>query len=86
MLREQIIKLQIRSGGDWHQAEGTPLFEDGTIGSFSYRAWGDLLAATWSEEDQVGYSYMDFYMGEGTTKEVAISRSEKPKEGTAPDG
>ncbi len=63
-LRHRIIKDKIRHGGDWHQSsdQGVPLFADGTIATFSYRAWGDILAAIWSTEDQKDYSYMDFYM------------------------
>jgi hypothetical protein len=62
VLRKAIIEHGIRRGGDWHQEEGVPLFSDGTVAQFSYRAWGDLLAAIWSEEDGEEYTYMDFYM------------------------
>ena len=42
----------------------TPVFDDGTVGSFSFRAWGDLMAAIWNTEENTNkYSYMDFYMG-----------------------
>jgi len=63
-LRADILKLEIQEGGDWHQRseQGTPLFSDGTVGKFSFRAWGDLLAAIWSEHEQKDYQYMDFYM------------------------
>lgn len=61
-LREEILKKRIRRGGDWHQEEGTPVLSDGSCFRFSMRGWGDLLAAIWSEEDGLPYSYLDFYM------------------------
>ena len=63
-LRRYIVKNKIKRGGDWHQseAEGAPLFTDGTVACFSFRAWGDLLAAIWSSEEDRDYSYMSFYM------------------------
>lgn len=63
-LRASILERECREGGDWHQndEEGTPVFSDGTCASFSFRAWGDLLAAVWSEEHDLDYTYMDFYM------------------------
>lgn len=62
-LRAEILRLGLTRGGDWHQGEeGTPVFSDGTCASFSYRAWGDLLAAVWSEEHDLDYTYMSFYM------------------------
>jgi hypothetical protein len=62
-LREDIIKRQIKESGSWHQNSdiGTPVFEDNTIGSFSFRAWGDLLAAIWSTEENRDSHYMEFY-------------------------
>lgn len=63
-LREEIISKALKQGGDWHQedAHGAPVFSDGVTGSFSYRAWGDLMAAVWSEYEKKDYHYMDFYM------------------------
>jgi len=63
-LRQEIETNRIRRGGDWHQEDphGVPIFEDGTIATFSYRAWGDLQAAIWSECEDYDYCYMDFYM------------------------
>lgn len=63
-LRNSIIQNEIRYTGDEHQnaSDGVPLFSDGTIGSFSFRAWGDLMAAIWSTEDNRNYCYMDYYM------------------------
>lgn len=62
-LRADIIKRGIREFGPWHQdsPEGAPVFSDGTAATFSYRAWGDLLAAIWSTEDDRDYNYMSFY-------------------------
>ena len=68
-IRRKVLADNIREPGDWHQREGYPVFDDGTIGSFSFRAWGDLLAAIWSEQDNLDYNYMNFYYLEGTSKE-----------------
>lgn len=65
-IRESVIENGLKFGGDWHQYRGyngTPLFEDDTTGDFSFRAWGDLMAAIWSSEEDKDYCYMDFYMG-----------------------
>ena len=62
--REEVVKHEIRGEGDWHQRSevGVPVFSDGTCASFSLRAWGDIMAAVWAEEENKDYSYMDFYM------------------------
>lgn len=62
-LRKEIIKKEIKITGDQHQRlpDGAPLFNDGTVGRFSYRAWGDLMAAIWSTEENKDYEFMDFY-------------------------
>ena len=63
-LRREILARSLRRGGDWHQYSlaGVPVFNDGAIGTFSFRAWGDLMAAIWADVDGRDYSYMDFYM------------------------
>lgn len=63
-LKADIVEKKLKQGGDWHQnyEEGVPEFEDGAVAMFSYRAWGDLLAAIWSSEESKDYCYMDFYM------------------------
>lgn len=63
-MRQAILVRGLCRGGDWHQAapDGVPLFDDGAIATFSFRAWGDLMAAVWSDADGRGYGYMDFYM------------------------
>jgi len=61
VIRKEVLKHKLRWTGAEHQAIGIPKFSDGTVGVFSYRAWGDLMAAIWSEEEDKDYSYMDFY-------------------------
>lgn len=63
-IRESVLQRGSLLTGSEHQssANGVPLFDDGKIGSFSYRAWGDLMAAIWSEKENKDYNYMDFYM------------------------
>jgi hypothetical protein len=64
-IRESVLEHKICFGGDVHQQhpEGVPLFEDDTVAHFTYRAWGDLMAAIWSEAHDTDYTYMTFYMG-----------------------
>lgn len=65
LLYSEIVARGLREGGDWHQCadDGVPLFSDGTYITFSYRAWGDLLAAIWNTEEKTNrYGYMNFYM------------------------
>lgn len=62
-LRTDILERKIRNGGNWHQstnAKGVPVFSDGTVATYSMRAWGDLMAAIYSEIEDVDYSYCDF--------------------------
>jgi len=61
-IRKAVIEDNLTFGGDTHQQSMTPLFSDGTVGSFSYRGWADLMAAIWSEEHNTDYNYMEFYM------------------------
>jgi hypothetical protein len=63
-LHRAVVARRLRRGGDWHQdaKDGIPVFDDGAIGTFSWRAWGGLLAAIWSAEDGRHYTYLDFYM------------------------
>lgn len=62
-IRKEVIEKNIKINGAGHQFcdNGVPLFEDNTVGTFSYRAWGDLMAAIWSEHEDKDYNYMDFY-------------------------
>lgn len=63
-LRENITENKIQFSGEKHQnaKNGVPLFSDKTVGLFSFRGWGKLMAAIWSDIDNANYSYMDFYM------------------------
>jgi len=63
-IRTSVLENSYKFSGNYHQngPNGVPVFEDGTMGSFSFRAWGDLMAAIWSTEENKDYHYMDFYM------------------------
>lgn len=65
-LRKSVLDKQIRRSGEWHErsSEGTPIFSDGTTADFTWRAWGDFMAAVWSTADNKDYHYMDFYCGD----------------------
>lgn len=62
-LRAAILERELRYSGSQHQNshDGVPVFSDGTVATFSYRAWGDLMAGVWSEHQDQDYSYVDFY-------------------------
>lgn len=60
-IRASVLKNEIWQPGDWHQDHGIPLFSDGTVAQFTFRAWGDLMAAIWSTELDVHMCYLDFY-------------------------
>lgn len=83
-LRAEIVERRLWEDGGWHQCddEGVPQFEDGTVASFSFRAWGDLLAAVWTEQLGRQYCYMDFYYGGCADKpddfEARAARGVKP--------
>lgn len=63
-IRRDVVKRGITMTGYAHQydSDGVPVFSDGKIGSFSFRAWGDIMAAIWAEEKNQDYNYMCFYM------------------------
>jgi len=63
-IRQSVIEKHLKLTGEQHQYsdQGVPLFSDNTVGLFTFRAWGDIMAAIWSEEENKDYSYMDFYM------------------------
>lgn len=63
-IRADVVARGIRLTGEQHQndASGVPLFSDGKVATFSFRGWGDLMAAIWSEVEDHDYGYMDFYM------------------------
>lgn len=62
-IRCDVLVKKLRLTGEQHQYSeaGCPLFSDGTVGRFSYRGWGDLMAAIWAEEENTDYCYLDFY-------------------------
>ena len=51
----------INGGQHQNSPRGVPLFEDDTIGSFTLRAWGDLMAAIATVKDGKDHHYMEFY-------------------------
>ena len=63
-LYQSIVANRIRCTGEEHQsgAVAVPLWDNGKVDTYSMRAWGDLMAAVWSTEDNKDYGYMDFYM------------------------
>ena len=63
-IRQSVLENNIRITGEQHQygPNGVPLFEDNRVAIFSYRGWGDLMAAIWSDAEDKDYSYTDFYM------------------------
>lgn len=64
-LRKSIIENEIKWTGQEMQDNGyetVPLWSNGKVDTYSWRAWGDLMAAVWSTEDNKDYCYMDFYM------------------------
>lgn len=63
-IRLDIINRNLKITGREHQlsSDGTPRFNNGKYGIFSFRAWGDLMAATWAEHENKNYSYLDFYI------------------------
>lgn len=67
-IRKSVLERKLTYTGDDHQnqPDGCPVFNDNTVTLMSWRAWGDLMAAIWSTEENKDYCYMDFYMG--TTK------------------
>jgi len=61
--RKSAVAHSIKATGEQHQYEGiTPVFSDGSTFAMTFRAWGDFMAAVWSEEEDRDMSYMDFYM------------------------
>lgn len=63
-LRAEVLERKLKTTGADHQyaSDGVPVFSDGTVGLFSYRAWGDLMAAIWSTAEDRDSHYMEFYM------------------------
>jgi predicted esterase YcpF (UPF0227 family) len=60
-LKLEIVSNNIQATGDQHQNQGmTPLFSDNTVGEFSYRSWGDLMAAIYTTQEEP-LTYMAYY-------------------------
>jgi hypothetical protein len=61
--RKSAVANNIKATGAQHQYDGiTPVFSDGSTFAMTFRAWGDFMAAVWSEEQDTDMGYMDFYM------------------------
>ena len=61
--RSAALAHEIKATGYQHQYDRiTPVFSDGKYFALTFRAWGDFMAAVWSEAEDRDYSYMDFYM------------------------
>ena len=59
-LREEIRAKNLRlCGNEHHGPGGVPKFSDGTCLQLTFRAWGDLMAAAWSDIEEA--NYMDYY-------------------------
>tara|TARA_Y100000310_G_scaffold164293_2_gene164116 strand:- start:1024 stop:1458 length:435 start_codon:yes stop_codon:yes gene_type:complete len=63
-LRLDITEKGLRHSGEYHQCgpDGTPVIDGTHTFVASYRGWGDLMAAVWSEKEGKCYAYIDFYM------------------------
>jgi hypothetical protein len=62
-LKKEIVDNNIQITGERHQYSGygCPVFSDDTVGEFSYRSWGDLMAAIYTTE-QEPLTYMAYYI------------------------
>ena len=61
-LRKEIIQKKLVIDGSMHDKNYVPVFSDGKVGHFTYRGWGDLMAAIWTDKLKENFSYMDFYV------------------------
>ena len=62
VLRKPIVDERLWITGEKHQESMCPVFSDETVGRFSFRAWGDFMAALVNEiVEGAPYGYMDFY-------------------------
>ena len=62
-VRTFIVENKIRVCGDYME-ERHILLDSGERWFFSMRAWGDLMAAVWSTEEDKDFHYIDFYVKE----------------------
>ena len=86
-LRAAVLTVGLRRGGDWHQSRqnGVPVFDDGAIATFSFRAWGDLMVAIWADRDGRCYGYLDDYM-DSCLEDAGIAPSPPIDWGAASEG
>lgn len=83
-LRREVLSRRLFISGEDHQdwRFGTPVFSDGKVANFTWRAWGDFMAAVWSEAFQ-GLGYMQFYMSGPPSwaprQDYDVSPSVRPK-------
>lgn len=63
-LRDKLISHGISCTGQQMQeyAKCIPVWEDGTVTLYSWRGWGDLMAAVANFQDGQPHCYMEFYM------------------------
>lgn len=63
-LRDKIISHGIACTGEQMDsgARCIPLWDDNTVTGYSWRAWGDLMAAVHNFIDGKPHNYMEFYM------------------------
>jgi hypothetical protein len=59
MARTYIISNKIKSNTTKFSNVNL-LFDDDAVVTFTHRGWGDLLAATWSQEEDTDYCYALF--------------------------
>ena len=59
-IRAEVLRIRIWKDGHWHQEEGCPVFEDGTVAAMSMRAWGDMMASIYNERFGTKFWYGDF--------------------------
>ena len=61
MIAQELRKKGYRFDGTYHQNGdyGAPIFDDGTIAQFSFRAWGHIMALAYPEEiEDKEYGYL----------------------------
>jgi hypothetical protein len=68
LIQQEIAKKGYMFSGEEHQNSltGMPVFSDGTAFRASMRAWGHIMARTYSSLHNKEYNYMDFYMSLGS--------------------
>jgi hypothetical protein len=63
--------------GTTHQESRCPVFDDGKVGAFSMRGWGDLVSAWWNDRHpDVAVNYCEFAWSWGEA-ETEAARAER---------